>query len=181
MDYFSSILLPGEQVIYNFTQKVPQIEESNKLTYLVLGIVFIIASLISATFAITSNIGLAFVAAFLIIGVIFIILYSTIHPHKVLYAYLVTNKRVMEVRVEDGRPTIIRSCWIFEIQPVVARAWISGHSIFSNSPLLNFHTEQEYGDVAFIKDGQVCLAFYNVPNPTSIRDIIIALIKSNKW
>ena len=173
MDYFSSILLPGEQVIYNFTQKVPQIEESNKLTYLVLGIVFIFAGLIGAIFAITSNIALAFVVAFLIIGVIFIILYSTIHPHEVFYVYLLTNKRVMEVRVEDGRPTAIRSCWIFEIQPVVARAWITGHSTSS--------TQQEYGDIAFIKDGQVCLALYNVPNPTNIRDTIIALIKSNKW
>ena len=167
--YFPNILLPDEQIIYEF----PTGKRGYKIL-LVFGISLIFIGILEIPIA-GSYFGPSLMGFLFVIGFIFIILYAV--TGEVSSAYLITNKRVMEVKIEHGRPIITRSCSIFEIQPVVTRVQIIGRSTLGERSSTSI--SQELGDIAFIKDGQICLALYNVPNPNNIRDTIIAIIKSS--
>ena len=155
---FSSILQPDERIIYKFTKA----EKDHKIL-IWLGAFFVIAGILASLY-----ISIALAGFLFVIGFVLIILYLV--TRKSLFFYLVTNKRVMVVKVKRGTPIITNSCWISEIQRVVNNVWTVSKPTSNEKSSTGTYTEQEYGNIVFIKDGQVCLEFYNVPNPYNIRD-----------
>ena len=61
----------------------------------------------------------------------------------------------MEIKVKYRKPIILKSCSIFEVQPVVKNAWNYGVSTFNKTLSRGTNTAREFGYITFVKDGQV--------------------------
>mgnify|MGYP001772592475 CR=1 FL=1 len=162
----STILGSDEQILY---RSCTEVVRSHKI---LLG--FGIFSILSSIFFIFLNLSTA--ALLFFSGIILIILYRAIRERS-WYIALITNKRVMEVIIDHGRPRILKSCSIFEVQPVVKDVLTTGNSIIAEGSSTSI--AQAYGSIAFIKDGKICLEFQGVLDPYGLRDTIIAIIKSS--
>jgi len=152
-------------------------------TLLALGIVFMSIGLVFSVYSLFQLLGfimyrslaltynLSIIGLLYWLGIVLIISYYLSTRIKIIeFKYLLTNKRVMEVGIEDGNPTIINSCSIFATRPEVTDVW---HEDYDG-------VEEEFGEITFYNiEGNICLKFENVPDPYNIYNLITSLTNSS--
>ncbi len=155
---YSDILLDDEEIL----NEIYIMDTKRRISRLVVGSILIVIGILVSVFDIS----------LIVLGIILILvgLYYILSKKKLkevcVGAYLLTNKRAMEIELKKREmPRIIRSCSLYETTPLLRRHYTT--------------FEEERGDIVFLKDGRIQVEFDDIPSPSDMIKTVEALLKSS--
>ncbi len=165
---YSNILLGDEEILSEI-----YLVATKRIGRLVVGSILIVIGILISVFDISLG----------VLGIILILvgLYYILRKKKVkeayVGAYLLTNKRAIEIELKGGMPRIIRSCSLYETTPVLRHVRQQSETTWKKGSSSTY--QEESGDILFLKDGRIQVEFDDISSPSDMLKTVEVLLKSS--